>query len=82
MPRRTLPKTLKQRRAELKRSLRRAAEISGLSNPRLCQLENDPEASFLTMSWLTLQRVCLAYDVPFTALHEQLESIARRRKVL
>jgi transcriptional regulator with XRE-family HTH domain len=82
MPRKTLPKALKKRRAELNRSLRRAAEISGLSNPRLCQLENDTEVSFLTMSWLTLQRVCLAYDVPFTALHEKLQSIARQRKVL
>jgi len=82
MPRKTLPKALRDRRAELKRSLRRAAEISGLSNPRLCQLENDNEAAFLTMSWLTLQRVCLAYDVPFVALHEQLENIAKRRKAL
>lgn len=82
MPRKTLPKALKKRRAELKRSLRRAAEISGLSNPRLCQLENDGEASFLSMSWLTLQRVCLAYDVPFQMLHETLKDIAQRRKVL
>lgn len=82
MPRETLPKTLKKRRAKLQRSLRRASEISGLSNPRLCQLENDGEKAFLSMSWLTLQRVCLAYDFPFATLHEALKGIARRRKVL
>jgi transcriptional regulator with XRE-family HTH domain len=82
MPRKTLPEALKKRRAELKRSLRAAADLSGLSNARLCQLENASEAAFLPLSWLTLQRVCKAYDVPFSALNEQLESIARRKKAL
>ena len=82
MPRTTLPKALKNRRVKLGRSLRRAAEISGLSNPRLCQLENDGEVSFLTMSWLTLQRVCKAYDVAFAELNTKLLRIARRKKAL
>jgi len=82
MPRTTLPKALKKRRVQLGRSLRAAAEASGLSNPRLCQLENDGEMPFLTMSWLTLQRVCRAYDVAFAELHAQLLKIARRKKAL
>lgn len=82
MPRRTLPKELKQRRLKLGRSLRRAAEIAGLSNPWLSRLENDDETLFLMMTWVTLHRVCKAYDIPFSELNKKLESIARRKRAL
>lgn len=82
MPRKTLPEVLKHRRMKLGRSLRRAAEIAGLSNPWLSRLENDDEILFLTMTWVTLHRVCKAYDVPFLELNKKLESIARRRRAL
>lgn len=82
MPRKTLPKELRQRRIELKRSLRHAAAIAGLSNPWLCRLENEDESLFLKMTWTTLQRVCKAYDVAFSELNKKLERIARRKKAL
>lgn len=82
MPRRTLPQELKYRRKKLGRSLRRAAEIAGLSNPWLSRLENDDESLFLAMTWTTLQRVCRAYDVAFSELNAKLETIARRKKAL
>jgi transcriptional regulator with XRE-family HTH domain len=84
MPRSKLPipVQLKNRRKELGRSLRSAAEIGGVSNPKLCQLENEDETSLLTMSWLTLQRVCKAYGVAFDELHKKLIRVARREKAL
>ena len=82
MPRKNLPEALRRRRTQLGRSLRAAADVSGLSNARLCQLENASEAAFLSLAWVTLQRVCKAYDVPFSELNKQLENIARRKKAL
>jgi len=78
----SLPKSLKKRRVKLGRSLRKAAEISGLSNPHLCQMEGREDVALLKFSWLTLRKVCKAYDISPKMLDEQLQEIAVREKLL
>jgi predicted transcriptional regulator len=82
MPSDTLPEKLKKRRVKLGRSLRKAADISGLSNPHLCQIEGRPETALVNCSWLTLRRICLAYELAPEMLDAALAAIAKKEKLL
>lgn len=73
---------LKRRRKKLGRSLRRAAEVSALSNPHICQIEGGDDASVVKISWLTFRRLCKVYDLEPVKLDAELERIAKKEGLL
>lgn len=72
-----LGKVLSRARKRKGATLRELAGVAGVSNAYLCQLEQSKQR-ILQISWLNLQRVCHAYEIPIKEMELHMRRLAER----